>query len=90
MDTKPEIAAAQALANAVNRMGFNNGVFAEQLCHNEHRTLQQSAMRAIFTCPSIWAQDARNNNFDLRNEATVKWARKVMDSHGEEAGFPRI
>jgi len=45
----------------------------------DHRTLQQNKMRLIVTCLKKWAEMEENGYFDLRNEATVKLARKLVD-----------
>jgi hypothetical protein len=62
--------AARALLDAVNEYGFDNAVFAEEI-RRGHRTLQQSAFRAMVECIIRWADDHDSDRCDMRNEETV-------------------
>ena len=64
--------------------------FAEELCHRTHRTLQQSAFGAMLDCIRIWAEDARTDNYDLRNAGTVKLAEKIFSRFDDEFYLPLI
>jgi len=52
---------------------------------SDHRTLQQNMGRIVAELIKGWAEDAENGHYDLRNEATVLWAKKVME---EAPPFP--
>jgi hypothetical protein len=52
--------------------------FAEQVVFRTHRTLQQSIMRFILATLELWADPKTDH--DLRNEATVKLARKFLEA----------
>lgn len=73
--------AARNLANAVNEMGFDVDVFADELLR-QHRTLQQTAFGAFLATVKAWAGlDA--NHCDLRNEFTVEQSRKIVEALGQ-------
>lgn len=80
------IFAAEALADAVNELNFDNKSFAFAV-GRQHRTLQQSAMRAFIAVPSELAEAEANGNFDLRNEAACKLAVEISRL---KAGLPFI
>ena len=83
--------AAEALANFVNSHGKTAfKAFAEQLCHHEHRTLQQSAFGVMTECIKLWAKDWETSAFDARNEATCKAARLIMRDHADDLFLPHI
>jgi hypothetical protein len=57
---------------------------------NLHRTEQQCMMNVIMECIKSWSKDADEGWYDLRNEATVKLANKIMKAIGEEPHLPFI
>ncbi len=73
--------AARNLANAVNEMGFDVDVFADELLR-QHRTLQQTAFGAFLATVKAWAE-LPANRFDLRNEFTVERSREIVETLGE-------
>ncbi len=73
--------AARKLANAVNEMGFDVDVFADELLR-QHRTLQQNAFGAFLAAVRAWA-GLSENRFDLRNEFTVSKSREIVAALGE-------
>lgn len=78
--------AAECLANAVNEINFDNAAFAMAIgC--QHRTLQQSVMRALVAVANQLATDCADGNFDLRNEAACKLAVEISKL---ESGLPFI
>lgn len=80
------ILAAECLANAVNEIGFDNDAFAMAIgC--QHRTLQQSVMRALVAVSSQLATSYAEANYDLRNEAFCKLAVEISKL---ESGLPFI
>ncbi len=72
--------AARNLANAVNEMGFDVDVFADELLR-QHRTLQQNAFGAFLAAVKAWA-GLPANRFDARNEFTVEQSRKIVEALG--------
>jgi predicted pyridoxine 5'-phosphate oxidase superfamily flavin-nucleotide-binding protein len=72
---------ARNLANAVNEMGFDVDVFADELLR-QHRTLQQSAFGAFLATVKAWAALAPSH-FDARNEFTVDQSRKIVEALGK-------
>ncbi len=73
--------AARNLADAVNEMGFDVDVFADELLR-QHRTLQQNAFGAFLAAIKAWA-GLPANHFDLRNEFTVEHSREIVELLGE-------
>ncbi len=73
--------AARNLARAVNEMGFDVDVFADELLR-QHRTLQQNAFGAFLAAIKAWA-GLPANHFDLRNEFTVEHSRGIVELLGE-------
>lgn len=64
--------------------------FAEELCRRTHRTNQQSAFQAMLYCIKLWAKHSVDQNFDLRNEATVKLSEKIWRMFFEEFSLPHF
>ncbi len=62
------------LTNFVNAFGCPKKEFAKVLMH-EHRTLQQSTFDLFLACIAEWA---KQENYDLRNEATVKTCQQIV------------
>jgi len=73
--------AARNLARAVNEMGFDVDVFADELLR-QHRTLQQTAFGAFLASAKAWAA-LPASHFDLRNEFTVVESRKIVEALGQ-------
>lgn len=71
------IAAAEALSDAVNEIGFENETFAKVLA-SQHRTLQQSTMRAFVAFSGELARFDKEGWYDGRNEASCKLASDIM------------
>jgi len=63
------------LIDFVNYFCFPKKEFAEALMR-EHRTLQQSTFDLFLTCIAEWA---KQEHYDLRNEATVLTCRKIVE-----------
>lgn len=85
MDKLNEKELADAFSDSVNKYGFDDKVFAEQF-KRQHRTLQQSMMRAMLTCIKA-AADEENYHYDGRNESTHKVCKEIVqlwkDKHGD-------
>lgn len=73
-----EYKAAEALADAVNSMGWNPKKFAMGMTL-QHRTLQQEVMRTFVAMIHVMASD--NYGFDDRNRGSHEAAMKMVDSH---------
>ena len=80
------IVAAECLANSVNEINFDNQAFAMAVgC--QHRTLQQSVVRAFSAVCNQLATSYAEGNYDLRNEAACKLAAEISRL---ESGLPFI
>ena len=55
-----------------------------------HRTLQQSAMRVFMTAIRRWAELHDAGRYDLRNEATCKLAKAIMEAVEDRDGLPFV
>jgi len=75
--------AAHLLMRHLNVFSFNNEAFAKAIC-NDHRTLQQSAMRAFLACIQQWKEAHDEGRYDMRNEATVRLAKKMLEAVDEK------
>lgn len=66
--------------------------FVETLTLRTHRTLQQKIMGLFVASIEGWAKCAEERQFDARNEATVKLAKKMIDATGDkyDRGLPYI
>lgn len=83
--------AAQALANFSNTSSTQDlKDFADQLCHGEHRTLQQTAMTLFVECMKVWAQANDTGMYDARNEATVRMSARIVNEFKDQLYFPFI
>lgn len=70
------IVAAECLTNYLNEINFDNQAFAMAVgC--QHRTLQQSVVRAFTATSNQLATDYAEENYDLRNEAACKLAAEI-------------
>ena len=78
--------AAECLTNAVNEIGFNNEAFA-MVVACQHRTLQQSVMRALVAVANQLAANYSEGRYDLRNEAACKLAVEISKL---ESGLPFV
>lgn len=70
------IFAAEALADAVNVLNFDCKSFGFAV-GRQHRTLQQSTMRAFVAVAIELAEAESSGNFDLRNGAACKLAVEI-------------
>lgn len=72
---------AKELSDALNSMTFDkeliNG-FVDGIT-KQHRTLQQSSMRAIMALIKEWSEMAEKGYFDRRNEATVRFCQEIIE-----------
>ena len=81
-DTADAKFVVKVLADYVNRFDHDHKEFAEELSR-QHRTLQQGATRLFMDwMKSVYDKDidSTGQSHDLRNEATVKLARKMFDT----------
>lgn len=85
-DMKMASEALSTLISFVNKFGCPDKLFA-QLLMREHRTLQQSTMRLFMTCIDEWS---RQEDYDLRNEATITLSRKIMETFKDKNYLPFI
>ena len=83
-DTADAKFVVKVLTDFVNRFDHDHKEFAEELSR-QHRTLQQGATRLFMDwMKSVYDKDIdRPETYDLRNEATVKLARKMFDTLDE-------
>lgn len=79
LDVHDGQAVAEALSNFINVGDSEESAkLVEYLAHRDHRTLQQSLFRLVIY-PYILAQGKkREDDCDLRNEATVKECRRIV------------
>lgn len=71
--------AAAAMESFINGASKDDmWAFAEEICVGMHRTLQQKFMNLTLIVIMKQAQKT-DSFFDLRNEATVKLARKICE-----------
>lgn len=75
----------KAMMNTVNTFNVDEKMFASFVA-NEHRTLQQSAMRLMTAAIRALAQ----NTPDARNEATVALAKAICNLPEAQNGLPMI
>ncbi len=83
--------AANNLTKALNCMSYEKEVIEEfvKAITTNHRTLQQSTMRAMMALIMEWAAMGEKGHHDARNEATVKFCQKIKTLATEEnAYFP--
>lgn len=70
-------AAAEAMSRFVNQMSHEPGDFVKRFT-KEHRTLQQSFTAVCFAWIAHLA-NLEEGQYDMRNEASVKAAKKIME-----------
>ena len=86
---------ANDFANALNSMTFDKEVIEGFITGitTQHRTIQQSSMRAIYSLLMKWAEMGEQGIFDSRNESTVKFCQDVKEMAEKSGGinyFPFI
>jgi len=83
---------AQALADLVNGFDtyYTEKAFAEKVAFGTHRTLQQGIMRLFMATIELWAEAKDAGLYDLRNEATVELATKIMKTLNGKWALPTI
>jgi hypothetical protein len=83
--------AFEVLFKQINKMGNEASVekALQEVLNVEHRTLQQNFMRSV-VCGAVrhFAKKKEMGCFDLRNEATVEAAAKMLPHI--ELGFPFV
>lgn len=72
---------AARCAEAVNPMNFSTKIFCEAL-GRQHRTLQQNFTRVCLAWIKYLAS-LEEGEYDLRNEASVKTSRNILEKVGE-------
>ncbi len=85
---------ANAFADAVNSSNFDCDEFVTHFAR-QHRTLQQSMMRAMMTCVEFAASS--EYRFDGRNQGTYSlckmiksgWSKEVSDKLQKELGWSK-
>jgi hypothetical protein len=70
------VIAAECLAKSTNEINFDDKSFAHSLSV-QHRTLQQSVMRAFVAFANQLADYYEQRNYDLRNEAACQLANEI-------------
>lgn len=78
--------AADALLSFVNMIGADRKAFVRRII-SSHRTLQQSAFRVFMDCIYEWS---KQEDFDLRNEETIKKSRKIIEALSGDHHVPFI
>ena len=78
MDKLRAMHIADELTNYVNAFGFDRKTFAETL-GKQHRTNQQSVMRAFVEFVTVMANFDAEERYDGRNEASCKLASKFRE-----------
>ena len=88
-DIKPEQrgeAIAEIVTSFVNAScNQSNEAFTKAIMRS-HRTLQQLVFNTFLQLVSKWAEAENNENFDARNEFTVKTSKKIQDMFEENYG----
>jgi len=77
------VEAAESVSRFTNRMGFSGELFVSAMS-KQHRTLQQSFTR-ICLMWLVHLAELPEGWYDLRNEASVKIAKKLMG--GEDTKY---
>lgn len=76
----------RTLTSIVNSFTFPTEYFAERMM-SEHRTLQQSTMRLFIAIIREWSQQ---EYYDLRNEATIKLSKKIINALDDTDYLPFV
>jgi hypothetical protein len=75
------------MADFVNSFGeIHLRDFIEEMGYRTHRTLQQNFTRLCFMWLDFLAEMGKQGRYDLRNEASCKMARQIVDQFGK--GMP--
>jgi hypothetical protein len=82
------IKTARDFSRAVSEMSFDADAFADEI-RRDHRTIQQSSARVIFTLIEKWGADFDSGNYDLRNEDTCRLCAGIMRRAGKKGFNPR-
>ena len=77
---------AKQVIDFVNNYGCDYKLFAQHITR-AHRTLQQSSFRLFVECILEWS---KQDNCDLRNEATVKVCKEIVKVMGDKLYLPYI
>ncbi len=80
---------ASDLAMAVDAFGLSNKKVAKYIA-SEHRTTQQNIMRLMLAIIRGLAENFDKGYYDDRNEATVRLAKKIVESIEGEDALPLI
>lgn len=81
---------AEAISKYVNNMSHKPQALAEELV-NDHRTLIQCKAKVFVKFFELLAEQYNKNWWDARNEASCKFAKKIMDNTTEaDRAFPFI
>ena len=76
-ENSKEFKAAQELEDALNNMSWNSEKFAESVVYY-HRTLQQKLFGTMVKVIEMTGRE--DYGYDLRNEASHRIARKIVES----------
>lgn len=77
LENNREFKVAQELENALNNILWNNEKFAESVAYY-HRTLQQKLFSTMVKVIEMIGRE--DYGYDLRNEASHRIARKIVES----------
>jgi hypothetical protein len=83
MERKSTEEVVQTLSDFVNSFNCEYEDFAKEVM-GEHRTLQQNIMRLFIATIQEWA---KQENFDLRNEDTVKLCKRIIKEFGDDGSL---
>lgn len=82
---------AKLFADFVNIMDDSpKKEFAENICYNTHRTLQQDVFAAFLECVKLWSTMYENEMYDLRNEQTCKMSNDIVKLFENNLYLPTI
>jgi len=73
----------------INNMGHNKE-FLAKIFTDQHPTIQQSLFGVIVIAIKKWAEDCDKGWYDLRNEATCKACKKIVETFGKEFYLPFV
>lgn len=81
--------AAEMMENFVNCMSMKaqEEEFAKKIVFGTHRTLNQSFWGLIFKTINMQATEFDKGRFDLRNEASGKLCKKIVETLGDDLMF---
>lgn len=78
LENSKEFKVAQELEDALNNMSWNSEKFAESVVYYYHRTLQQKLFSTMVKVIEMMGRE--DYGYDLRNEASHRIARKIVES----------